>query len=146
MVKVYLSLGSNLGDRRQHIRRAVELIDERDSRVAGCSSLIETEPWGFESANRFLNAAVAIETTLAPLDLLLLTQEIERELGRTNKSVDGAYHDRTIDIDILLYGHERISDPRLVVPHPRLLERDFVVKPLTELMGLTAEELAQLLA
>ena len=103
MHKVYLSLGSNLGDREATMRSAIEMLNERAGTVDRQSSFIETEPWGFESANRFMNMCVRLLTALQPAELLEATKQIERELGRTQKSVDGQYHDRPIDIDILMY-------------------------------------------
>ena len=100
---LYLSLGTNLGDKTHNLSRALELIGQRVGEVVAYSGEFETEPWGFSSPNAFLNAAVAVETTLAPLDALTATQEIEREMGRTHKSVDGQYADRVIDIDLLLF-------------------------------------------
>ena len=97
------------------------------------SSFIETEPWGFESQNSFLNCVVAFRTTLPPMELLETTEKIERELGRTAKSNGGVYHDRIIDIDILLYGNETINTERLTVPHPLMHERNFVLTPLCEI-------------
>ena len=132
--ELYLSLGSNLGDRAEMLRRAIMLIGERIGAVQRVSSFIETEPWGFESANPFLNAAVMVQTTLTPLQCLRETQQIERELGRKKKSKDGIYHDRPIDIDLLLYGDQTISTPRLTIPHPHMFERDFVMIPLREIL------------
>lgn len=133
MHTVYLSLGSNLGDRRKTIEASVSLIDERVGKVAACSSLIETEPWGFSSANKFLNACVCCHTELSPRQLLEATQGIERMLGRTEKSVGGHYRDRTIDIDILLYDDITIDEPDLKIPHPHIADRDFVKIPLSEI-------------
>ena len=140
---VYLGLGSNLGDRETHILKAVALIAERVGCVVRQSSLVETEPWGFESDNRFLNAVILCETTLAPRDVLLATQQIERDMGRKKKSVNGksvngksvnpVYSDRPIDIDILLYDRITIDDPDLQIPHPLMRERDFVMIPLREI-------------
>lgn len=97
------------------------------------SSLISTEPWGFESDNQFVNACVLCETTLTPRQVLLATQKIESELGRTHKSVGGHYADRLMDIDILLYDDLRVDEPDLQIPHPLMLERDFVMIPLGEI-------------
>ena len=133
MHKVYLSLGSNLGHKEENIRKAIELIGERVGLVLRQSSLISTEPWGFESDNRFVNAAVLCETVLSPREVLLATQQIERELGRTHKSVGGHYADRLIDIDILLYDDLRVDEPDLQIPHPLMLKRDFVMIPLREI-------------
>ena len=130
----YLSLGTNLGDREANIRRAVELIKQRVGEVVRCSSLHVTEPWGFSSFNLFVNAAIAVQTELSPWQLLETTQQIEREMGRQQKSSDGIYHDRIIDIDILLYGDLTLSTPTLIIPHPHMQEREFVQKPLQEIL------------
>ena len=132
--QLYLSLGSNLGDRERMLHRAIALIDERIGTVQRVSSFIETEPWGFESEHPFLNAAVMVLTTLSPEQCLKETQQIERELGRTTKSKDGIYHDRPIDIDLLMYGDLKLSTPTLTLPHPRMQERDFVMIPLREIL------------
>ena len=132
--ELYLSLGSNLGDREQMLHRAIALIDERIGTVQRVSSFIETEPWGFQSEHPFLNAACMVLTKLSPEQCLAETQQIERELGRTTKSKDGIYHDRPIDIDLLLYGDLKLSTPKLTLPHPRMYERDFVMIPLREIM------------
>ena len=134
MHKVYLSLGSNLGDREATMRSAIEMLNERAGTVDRQSSFIETEPWGFESANRFLNMCVRLLTALQPAELLEATKLIERELGRTQKSVDGQYHDRPIDIDILMYDDLQLSTPDLTLPHPHMQERDFVMLPLREIL------------
>ena len=131
---LYLSLGSNLGDREDMLRRAIALIGERVGKVQRVSSFIETEPWGFQSEHPFLNAACLVLTTLSPLECLDATQQIERELGRRTKSSGGIYHDRPIDIDLLLYGNLKLSTPRLTIPHPHMYERDFVMIPLREIM------------
>ena len=131
--RVFLGLGSNLGDKEANIRNAISLIGERVGLVVRQSSLISTEPWGFESDNQFVNACVLCETTLTPRQVLRATQKIERELGRTHKSVNGHYADRLIDIDILLYDDLRVDEPDLQIPHPLMFERDFVMIPLGEI-------------
>ena len=131
--RVFLGLGSNLGDKEANIRNAISLIGERVGLVVRQSSLISTEPWGFESDNQFVNACVLCETTLTPRQVLLATQKIERELGRTHKSVEGHYADRLMDIDILLYDDLRVDEPDLQIPHPLMLKRDFVMIPLREI-------------
>ncbi|MDY4644860.1 2-amino-4-hydroxy-6-hydroxymethyldihydropteridine diphosphokinase [Prevotella sp.] len=131
---VYLSLGSNLGDRHATMRRAIDMLNAEAGTVDRQSSLLETEPWGFESANKFLNMCVRLLTTLTPEQLLLKTQDIEKRLGRTVKSVDGKYHDRPIDIDMLMYDDVNISTPTLTLPHPHMHERDFVMIPLREIL------------
>ena len=130
----YLSLGTNLGDKRKNIAEAIKNIGELVGDVVRQSALYETEPWGFRSDNRFVNAAVCVDTQLSPRRLLEVTQRIERKMGRTLKSDGGEYHDRIIDIDILLYGDLHIDDPDLKIPHPLMHERDFVMTPLNEIM------------
>ena len=134
MSTVYLSLGSNLGDRELTLRQAVSLLEERVGRVLRLSAFHETAPWGFSSDNMFVNAAVSIETSLSPRQLLVATQAIEKDLGRTVKSADGLYHDRPIDIDILLYDDLKMDEPDLKIPHPLMNEREFVKIPLREIM------------
>lgn len=138
MHQVYLGLGSNIGDRRQCIADAIRLISERVGTVLRQSSLIETEPWGFNSENRFLNGVILCETSLTPRQVLKATQKIERALGRRQKSVAAdtdvpVYHDRPIDIDILLYDDLSVDEPDLKIPHPLMYERDFVMIPLNEI-------------
>lgn len=130
----YLSFGTNLGDKRKNITEAIKNIGELVGDVVRQSALYETEPWGFRSDNRFVNAAVCVDTQLSPRRLLEVTQRIEMEMGRTLKSAGGEYHDRIIDIDILLYGDLHIDEPDLKIPHPLMHERDFVMTPLNEIM------------
>ena len=129
----YLGIGTNLGDRTANLRCAVDRINEQAGHVLACSSFIETEPWGFHSENSFLNAVVAVDTPHAPYALLHITQEIERAMGRTHKSVGGVYTDRIIDIDILLYDDVEINDVDLTIPHPLIWQRRFVYEPLLEI-------------
>ena len=133
-------MGSNLGDCRKNLERAIRLIDDRVGKVIRQSSFIETEPWGFESEHRFVNAVVLCETTKTPREVLLLTQQIERDMGR--RKVNGAglmvngqriYTDRIVDIDILLYDDLTIDEPDLKIPHPLMHQRDFVMIPLKEI-------------
>ncbi len=130
----YLSLGSNLGDRHATMQSAILLLGKQAGTVDRVSSAIETEPWGFKSANKFLNMCVRIITTLSPEQLLATTKDIELQLGRTTKSVNGQYHDRPIDIDILTYDDLHINTPSLTLPHPHMHERDFVMIPLREIL------------
>ncbi len=132
-MKVYLGLGTNLGDKEKNIAKAIEKIGELVGDVVRQSALYGTKPWGFSSENDFINAAVCVETTHTPQEVLKITQHIEQGMGRKEKSKDGEYHDRIIDIDILLYGEEHIDSSSLVVPHPLIMQRDFVVKPLSEI-------------
>ncbi len=149
MAIVYLGLGTNIGNRRGNLVKAAALLAERVGDILALSGFMETEPWGFESENLFLNAAIKMETPLTPDELLSATQAIEREMGREKKS-DGSYHDRVIDIDILLYDNRVIEQPGLIVPHPLMQERLFVMAPLAEiapferhpLLGQTFMELA----
>ena len=131
--KVYFSLGSNLGDKEGNIREAIKRIGELIGEVDRQSTLLATEPWGFESDNTFVNAAIRCTTSLSPFEILNITQNIERAMGRTLKSVDGQYHDRIIDIDILIYDDLHITTPQLTLPHPLMKERDFVMIPLKEI-------------
>ena len=131
--QVYLGLGSNLGDCRKNLERAIRLIGDRVGQVTRQSSFIETEPWGFESPHKFMNAVILCETTRSPREVLLLTQQIERDMGRMKKSVSGGYADRAIDIDILLYDDVTIDEPDLKIPHPLMHQRDFVMRPLNEI-------------
>ena len=132
-MEVYLSLGTNLGDKETNLLRAIDEIRKRVGPVKAQSSFVKTPPWGFDSQNEFINAVVEVETQLDPFALLDTTQEIERLLGRGEKSKNGVYHDRLIDIDILVYGDSWINTPRLKVPHPLLSQRLFVLVPLAEI-------------
>lgn len=134
MHSVYLSLGTNIGNKEQNMLTAISKIREMIGVVRRQSSFIETEPWGFSSENTFLNAAILVETELSPLELLHITQQIELEMGRRQKSHGGEYHDRIIDIDILLYDDIKMSTEELTIPHPLMTERDFVMIPLNEII------------
>lgn len=133
MHTVYLSLGTNLGDKERNLLLAIAEIGRRIGSVTAQSAFLVTEPWGFESPNSFLNAAIKVETELEPLTLLKVTQQIERNMGRTRKSTVN-YHDRIIDIDILLYDDLHIKTQQLTIPHPHMYERDFVLIPLREIL------------
>lgn len=135
MAKVYLSLGTNLGDKENNLRQAIEQINKRIGSVCSQSAFYVTEPWGFNSSNTFLNAAIGIETTLPPQELLKETQAIEEEMGRAAKSQNRIYSDRLIDIDILLYDDLVLHTNNLVIPHPLMTERAFVMEPLKEIAG-----------
>ena len=130
---VYLGLGTNLGDKEQNLRMSIKKIEERIGNVVSLSAFYATAPWGFSSENSFLNAAVCVDTTLLPLQVLEETQRIERELGRTEKSVNGLYADRLIDIDLLLYDDRVMDAEGLILPHPLMTERRFVMEPLSEI-------------
>jgi 2-amino-4-hydroxy-6-hydroxymethyldihydropteridine diphosphokinase len=135
MIRTYLGLGTNLGDKEQNLRRALALIGERIGQVVAVSSFHATEPWGFTSDHTFLNAACSVDTSLTPEELLIATQAIEREMGRTRKSDGQGYADRVIDVDILLYGQEEVRLPGLTIPHPLMREREFVMVPLREVLS-----------
>ena len=129
---VYLSIGSNLGDRcEQNLRRAFQALEDRRHRdCESCSSIYETEPVDFAGQGWFLNCVVEVETVLSPLALLETLQGIEHKLGRRRRQPKGP---RSIDLDILLYGDRTLHSKMLVVPHPRMLERRFVMEPLREI-------------
>lgn len=131
---VYLGLGTNLGDKQKNLNDAIRMLENQVGEVEKVSSVIETEPEGFKSDNMFLNAVVKVRTALSPFEILDITQDVEKSLGRKEKSSNGIYHDRVIDIDILLYDDINISTPRLVIPHPRMAQREFVMTPLTEIL------------
>ena len=148
MARVHIGLGSNLGDREAALRSALDLLGDD---VVAVSSFRETDPVGYLDQPRFVNAAAALETELEPRAMLDRLLEVERELGRTR---DGPrFGPRTIDLDLLLYGDRVIDEPGLVVPHPRLAERRFVLEPLAELdpdlvvpgLGRVSDLLARLL-
>ena len=132
MAIAYLALGTNIGNKRRNMITAAALLAERVGDVLALSGFYETEPWGFQSENTFLNAALQLETSLSPPELLKATQQIEVEMGRTQKS-NGTYHDRIIDIDILLYDDLILQTPELTLPHPLMQERQFVMEPLLEI-------------
>jgi 2-amino-4-hydroxy-6-hydroxymethyldihydropteridine diphosphokinase len=131
---VYIGLGSNLGDREGTIRSALALLESRgDVKIETVSSLRETDPVGYEDQPRFLNGAAAIRTELPPRELLERLQDVEGQLGRDRSGP--RFGPRTIDLDLLLYGDLTVDEPDLVIPHPRLAERRFVLEPLAELDG-----------
>jgi len=133
MAKVYLGLGTNLGDKEQNLRNAIQQIEERIGRVISLSAFYVTTPWGFDSDNSFLNAAICVETSFSPISVLHETKEIELQMGRTHKSVNGIYSDRLIDIDLLLYDDLLLNTDDLLLPHPLMTQRLFVMEPLVEI-------------
>ena len=136
--KVVLGLGGNIGDRASYLSRAREALSEQFSLIS-FSQVYESEAWGGVATNgNFLNQVLLIQTTLEPLALLQITQRIELELGRTREQHWG---DRTIDIDILYFGDQVSEDPKLVLPHPYILERRFVLAPLAEILPLAKHPL-----
>jgi 2-amino-4-hydroxy-6-hydroxymethyldihydropteridine diphosphokinase len=130
---VFLGLGTNLGNREENLKKAIVMIGENIGEIVSCSSVYETEPWGFQSENEFLNAVIKVRTELKPPGLLGRILMIEAQLGRLREGEEMGYKSRIIDIDILLYGHEIINKKSLQIPHPRIPERKFVLVPLCEI-------------
>lgn len=133
MACLLLGLGSNLGDGASNLHTAIAHIEQQIGRIVARSAFLQTEPWGFQSEHFFTNACLAVETDLSPSDCLASLQEIERKMGRTHKTHSGRYADRLIDIDILFYDQLVIQEEGLVVPHPLLHLRAFVLTPLLEI-------------
>ena len=137
-VDVYLSIGTNLGNRRRNIRIALNLLDMAiGTHYSALSSIVESKASGFTGPD-FLDCVVCYRTARSPQTLLQICKRIERQMGRTDApeyAEDGSriYHDRIIDIDILLYGKRKIDTPELTVPHPRMQDRDFIMGPLKEI-------------
>ncbi len=146
MTDIYLGIGTNLGDKAHNLQTCLTLLEQQVGNLICCSSIYESEPVGFMSKNTFMNQVAHFQTTLSPLDLLRVTQQIEKDMGRTQKSewrmANGecriVHFDRIIDIDILLYSdlhqtfHDPDGNPILTIPHPRMQERPFVMIPLEE--------------
>jgi 2-amino-4-hydroxy-6-hydroxymethyldihydropteridine diphosphokinase len=145
---VYLGLGSNLGNKEENLRKAISMINEQIGTVVCQSAFFYSEPWGYESDNQFVNAVILVETSLSPYDVLTANQRIEHLLGKTQAHATERpsdlslqpsdlrppiYHDRPIDIDILLYDDLHMDEPGLKIPHPLMEERDFVMIPLNEI-------------
>ena len=131
MEKVYLCLGGNVGDTQQYLNQAISLISSRIGRVAAQSAVYQSEPWGFNAEQMFLNQAVMAETELKPEVVLESCLQFESELGRTRSG--NGYEPRTIDIDIIFFGNQIIDTPDLKVPHPLMHQRNFVLQPLCEI-------------
>lgn len=129
---VYLALGTNLGDRHSNLQEALSLIAGKIGSFSAVSSIYETEPWGFESENKFLNQVVAVETDLSPFEILNRTQGIEQQIGRKEKTIR-SYQDRLIDIDLILYGDAILNTEKLQLPHLLFHKRRFVLEPLNEI-------------
>ncbi|MDB8438802.1 2-amino-4-hydroxy-6-hydroxymethyldihydropteridine diphosphokinase [Turicibacter sanguinis] len=147
MKLAYLSLGSNIGDKKKYLYDAIKLLDGyKGIRIVKLSSLYETSPWGYTEQDLFMNLVVLIETSLSPVELLDCCQFIEQELGRVRLIKWGP---RVIDVDILLFEDETINTERLTIPHPFMTERDFVMIPLCEIAkdlkidGITVETIIQ---
>ncbi len=156
MARVVLLLGGNIGDVKESLAQARELLTLRVGDITACSTEMETQAWGFSCEVKFLNQALVIETTLKPLELLIQTQSIECEVGRDRalerdeKEQSGErYASRIIDIDIITYDTEVVEEESLKIPHPLMHQREFVLRPMAEvapqwrhpLLNATAEEL-----
>jgi 2-amino-4-hydroxy-6-hydroxymethyldihydropteridine diphosphokinase len=132
MVICYLGIGSNLGDRKKNIKRALEILENIEGiRIEKVSKIYETEPLGGPPQGEFLNGVIKIKTSLSPFQLLRILKRIEKDLGRKKRVRFGP---REIDLDILFYGGKIINTRTLKIPHPRIFEREFVLKPLTEIL------------
>jgi 2-amino-4-hydroxy-6-hydroxymethyldihydropteridine diphosphokinase len=146
MAEVFILLGGNVGDKRKIFTETREMIDDRIGNLTKSSSIYVTEPWGFDS-ELFWNQALVVETRLLPLEILEITQSIEKAMGRLKTSQ--YYETRTMDIDLLFYDSLLLDTPRLTLPHPKIAERRFVLVPLNEIepdkrhpvTGLTISEL-----
>ncbi|MDP4291155.1 MAG: 2-amino-4-hydroxy-6-hydroxymethyldihydropteridine diphosphokinase [Bacteroidota bacterium] len=133
METAFLLLGGNVGDREKCINDAITLINREAGTVTQASALYETEPWGMQKADKFLNIAIELSTKLSALELLDVLLNIEKQLGRERNPLIKEYESRPIDIDILFYGTEIIQTPRLTIPHPQLQARKFVLVPLCDI-------------
>ncbi|MBE6312155.1 MAG: 2-amino-4-hydroxy-6-hydroxymethyldihydropteridine diphosphokinase [Bacteroidales bacterium] len=131
-MKIYLGLGSNLGNKRLNILRAIEMINEEIGTVSVSSSFFESKPWHFSSDEMFINAVVEANTQLSPEELLDACKDIEKKMGRV-KTKENEYEDRLIDLDILFYGNQTVNTERLTIPHETIEERDFVIIPMAEI-------------
>lgn len=141
MVKAYLGLGSNMGDRAHQLQQAIQIIDRfQHIDVTSVSPIYETEPVGYTDQPQFLNLCIEIETTLKPQELLKRCLETEQALHRVRKIRWGP---RTLDVDILLYGNEIIEEDKLIIPHPRMVERAFVLIPLNDIASKHIEPRSQ---
>lgn len=149
MAIAYIGIGTNMGDRQRNLDRAVDLLSSDRVVVKSLSGVYETDPWGFDSENRFLNMAACLETDISPEELLQYILSIENLMGRIRKGKE--YTSRIIDLDLLFYDNLVVESPLLTLPHPLLHKRDFVLKPLSDiaptlkhpLFGLTVFEMLQ---
>ncbi len=133
-IEVVLGFGSNIGARKETIQEAYRLLEEELGRMKSCSSFIETEPWGFESKEKFINSAAVFLTDKSPQETLTICNSIEARLGRERSEMAVGYASRTIDIDILFYSNQVIDEPNLQIPHPLIPQRSFVLLPLVEII------------
>lgn len=128
---IYLGLGTNLGNLKLNLEQAILHLSQQ-MEVLRCSSFIESEPWGNQELNPFLNAVIQVKSRMKPFEMLKTVKSIEAQMGR-EKNKTGQYENRVIDIDVLLFGDTVIDDPILQIPHPLMTEREFVLRPLLEL-------------
>lgn len=136
-MKYYLNIGSNLGNRHENISHAVKALETALKSTITLSTAISSTAWGYCSENTFLNVGAAFGSNLSPHEVLSITQNIERELGSaTHRNADGSYCDRLIDIDIIAVDNLTINTPELILPHPRMHLREFVLRPMVELAPL----------
>ena len=136
MNSAFIGFGSNLGNRRANIKKAISILKNNPRvKIKRISSFCETLPVGGPKQGKFLNGAIKIETSISPRELLFFLKDVERQAGRKPSRI--RWGPRVIDLDILLYGKRIISEPDLKIPHPYLAERTFVLKPLTEISPLT---------
>jgi 2-amino-4-hydroxy-6-hydroxymethyldihydropteridine diphosphokinase len=136
MRNVFINIGSNLGNRRLNMSKAMSAVIREFGDIE-MSHAVETEPWGFESPNRFLNVGIAFRSELEPEEILDRLQEIERSISAdSHRKTDGGYADRIIDIDIVAIDEIELSTPRLTLPHPHLAERRFFLEPMAEIAGM----------
>ncbi len=133
--KVYIILGSNIGGKRSYLDKACIEIEKAIGNIELHSSFYQTSPWGFESNDEFINKAIVVNTLLDPNDIMITLLEIESNLGRVREDNKDGYQSRTIDLDILLIDDLIIENDLLIVPHPRMKERKFVLVPLAEMAG-----------
>lgn len=133
MALTHLILGSNSSDKHACLSQAISSLEKQVGIVIQRSSVYESEAWGYKSENSYLNQALSLITSLSPHELLSITQSIEKDLGRTTKTVNGVYSDRPIDIDILFYDDLIVASHELSIPHPRIAERRFVLEALNEI-------------
>lgn len=133
MAQVYLGLGSNIGNKAENLQKVTHIIEMRIGKIIASSAFYETRPWGYISENSFLNSVIQIETNILPQQILTITQQIEKEMGRGKKNPYKRYEDRLIDIDILFYDDLVYSNHVLTIPHPLIEKRDFVLNPLHEI-------------
>jgi len=131
MARVFLSLGSNLGDRRKSLEKAISLIEADIGNILITSAIYETDAWGYKSQNKFLNMALCINTSFLPEDLLKAINKIEQTMGR--RKPEAGYSDRPIDVDIIFYDDLVVASEQLSIPHPLMEKRRFVLEPINEI-------------